>query len=259
MEKQATIYPPLYVSYFGSIQRLPSQMGAVQFIENLDRTSLSVSDDEFERNVEAAVSAIAEKHDREERRSKSPLRQLSEKAAPSRPEVNSRNSLEGERSSPRRANPQRRAATKEESDESGASGLLRTIQKPLSSFGRIFSDDTNTTTPSGKSPLPTLPPRQTLSTTPENQSSNGAQNASVAPDTPAETNQTQLNEEVSEATRISVETAQAQHISQAEHQTVVDTLSGMFPDLDKDVISDVVRLKEGRVGLAVDACLALSR
>lgn len=54
------------------------------------------------------------------------------------------------------------------------------------------------------------------------------------------------------------------------------TLYSMFPNLDKDVIDDVVRLKEGRsvlrtilshanpadtphrVGLAVDACLALS-
>jgi len=36
------------------------------------------------------------------------------------------------------------------------------------------------------------------------------------------------------------------------------TLQGMFPDLDKEVISDVVRQKEGRVGMAVDACLALS-
>lgn len=33
----------------------------------------------------------------------------------------------------------------------------------------------------------------------------------------------------------------------------------MFPSLDKDIISDVVRQKQGRVGLAVDACLALSR
>jgi len=32
----------------------------------------------------------------------------------------------------------------------------------------------------------------------------------------------------------------------------------MFPNLDKDIIDDVVRMKEGRVGLAVDACLALS-
>lgn len=40
--------------------------------------------------------------------------------------------------------------------------------------------------------------------------------------------------------------------------TTCRTLQGMFPDLDKDVISDVVRMKEGRVGLAVDACLALN-
>ena len=37
-------------------------MGAVQFIENMDRTSLTISDDEFEKSVEAAVSAIAERN-----------------------------------------------------------------------------------------------------------------------------------------------------------------------------------------------------
>ena len=53
------------------------------------------------------------------------------------------------------------------------------------------------------------------------------------------------------------------------------TLAGMFPNLDKDIIDDVVRVKQGRysvlspelapnlmrsnrVGLAVDACLALN-
>ena len=36
------------------------------------------------------------------------------------------------------------------------------------------------------------------------------------------------------------------------------TLQGMFPNLDKEVISDVVRQKEGRVRPAVDACLLLS-
>ncbi|RAL63813.1 hypothetical protein DID88_003456 [Monilinia fructigena] len=40
---------------------LSSLMGAIQFIENLDRTTLTISDEDFERNVEAAVSAIAEK------------------------------------------------------------------------------------------------------------------------------------------------------------------------------------------------------
>src|SRR4051794_5884111 len=41
---------------------LSSLMGAIQFIENMDRTTLTISDDDFERNVEAAVSAIAERH-----------------------------------------------------------------------------------------------------------------------------------------------------------------------------------------------------
>jgi len=36
------------------------------------------------------------------------------------------------------------------------------------------------------------------------------------------------------------------------------TLRGMFPNLDKEVIEDVVRAQEGNVGRAVDACLALN-
>ena len=36
------------------------------------------------------------------------------------------------------------------------------------------------------------------------------------------------------------------------------TLQSMFPNLDKEVIEDVVRAQEGNVGKAVDACLALS-
>lgn len=36
------------------------------------------------------------------------------------------------------------------------------------------------------------------------------------------------------------------------------TLQSMFPNLDHEVIEDVVRAQEGNVGRAVDACLALS-
>ena len=64
------------------------------------------------------------------------------------------------------------------------------------------------------------------------------------------------------ARQASVETAEAQRIQRAEYQGVVEyehavaissllieasrTLVGMFPNLDRDVIADVVRLKEGR-------------
>jgi hypothetical protein len=60
------------------------------------------------------------------------------------------------------------------------------------------------------------------------------------------------------ARQASAEAEEARRIQQQEHRVVVETLAGMFPGLDREVIDDVVRLKEGRVGLAVDACLALS-
>ncbi|KAG6040722.1 hypothetical protein E4U41_007336 [Claviceps citrina] len=67
-----------------------------------------------------------------------------------------------------------------------------------------------------------------------------------------------LPAEEAAARQASAEAAQAQRLHRAEHVNVVETLSGMFPDLDRDIISDVVYQKQGRVGLAVDACLALS-
>ena len=111
-------------------------MGAIQFIESLDRTNLSITDEEFDKNVEAAVSAFAERAD-------SPV--LTEKPAiPSnahngessqRSAGTSRKSIEVQRTSEK--SPQ----SSEFDDEPSVTGLLRTIQKPLTSIGRIFSDD----------------------------------------------------------------------------------------------------------------------
>lgn len=70
--------------------------------------------------------------------------------------------------------------------------------------------------------------------------------------------QKQLTPDRTAATQISVEERQAQRIQLKEHKKVVHTLHQMFPNLDVDVINDVVADKQGRVGAAVDACLALS-
>ncbi|KAK4694572.1 hypothetical protein P7C71_g3034, partial [Lecanoromycetidae sp. Uapishka_2] len=67
-----------------------------------------------------------------------------------------------------------------------------------------------------------------------------------------------LSAEDAAAQQASAEAAEAQRIQRAEHNNVVETLAGMFPNLERDVIDDVVRVKQGRVGLAVDACLALN-
>jgi hypothetical protein len=182
---------------------MSSLMGVVTFIEGLDRTGLTISDEEFESNVEQAVSAIAEGHKAEEQQRSQPtgpvpgLHHLSEKSTPSRPEVTPRNSMDGERSSPRKSNSQRSSTSRQQQQQQqeqtpknkpsdtiygtgmqdeefdAVGGLLRSIQKPLSSIGRIFSDDgsdsSNSRTP------PPMPPRSTTSPFPGNNKSQNSE------------------------------------------------------------------------------------
>jgi len=153
---------------------ISSLTGVVTFVENLDRTSLTITAEEFEQNVEEAVSAITEGHKAEEYEGKmhptqqsessqlstgsQPQLQVSEKSSLSRPEVTPRNSMDAERASPRRnassrltssglGSPEKATHSTSpssgdgEEDNAAMAGLLRTIQKPLSTIGRIFSDD----------------------------------------------------------------------------------------------------------------------
>ncbi|KAL2130352.1 hypothetical protein VTI74DRAFT_6556 [Chaetomium olivicolor] len=230
---------------------LSSLMGAIQFIENMDRTTLTITDEEFEQNVEAAVSAIAEKH-----RSESPPPPIAQpekstalkppSTAESRPS-SARPSLEVDRpSSPRRSissNEPRDSGEYSGNDEKAAiTGLLRSIQKPLSTIGRIFLDEGSSSSAAAASTDIASPAR-----TPQPERG----------DRDLRTRQ-RLSAEEAAARQASAEAAEAQRLHRAEHANVVETLAGMFPDLDREVISDVVYQKEGRVGLAVDACLALS-
>jgi hypothetical protein len=235
-------------------------MGAVQFIENLDRTSLTISDSDFEANVEAAVSAIAERHNTEEEQAQkargSPhLLPSGEKSSISRPEVTPRNSLEAERSTPRRSTSVKttNAKSDDEGEENAAvAGLLRTIQRPLSTIGRIFSDDNTATASSGSSNHPqSLTPQAIntprLSPAPRiDESGTGEKLRPISwgglppPQQPAN------SAEDAAARQASAEAEEARKIRLREEGTVVETLSGMFPQLDKDLILDVVRANEGR-------------
>ncbi|GAB7348444.1 hypothetical protein MBLNU459_g6862t1 [Dothideomycetes sp. NU459] len=270
---------------------ISSLMGVVSFVENLDRTNLTITDEEFERNVENAVSAIAEGHKAEayeasthskeaSAASTTPVAQsshphFSEKGSLSRPEVTSRNSTEGEQSTPRRGNSTRQTnstgvSSGDEGEEHAAvAGLLRTIQKPLSTIGRMFSDDSSPQ-PHSQHPALTPQPGSTPRLSPhppsrplERKSSEEARSRRSPERQPRarSVDDSRTNDDAAEnaaARQASAEAAEAQSIRAQEHRVVVETLQGMFPDLDSDVISDVVRMKEGRVGLAVDACLALS-
>ncbi|KAI0544682.1 hypothetical protein F4679DRAFT_564057 [Xylaria curta] len=229
---------------------LSSLMGAVQFIENMDRTTLTISDEDFEQNVEAAVSAIAEKHRAEELASR-PRADLSEKVGLyPRESSSTRPSFEQGSRTPRRSTSN---DDQDSGDEAPAiAGLLRTIQKPLSSIGRIFSEDNSVAGPSTPSQIPH--PNATPAR------SNTRPNTRPNPDTqaPQVAIRQQLSAQEAAARQASAEAAEAHRIQRAEHNNVVETLAGMFPDLDREIISDVVHQQEGRVGLAVDACLALS-
>jgi Rab5 GDP/GTP exchange factor len=55
-----------------------------------------------------------------------------------------------------------------------------------------------------------------------------------------------MNAEDAAALQASAEVEQARKLQRQEHQVVVETLLGMFPNLDREVIDDVVRMKEGR-------------
>lgn len=223
---------------------LSSLSGAIQFIESLDRTTLTVSDEDFERNVERAVSEIAAQN-RQVEEAVSPRASFQEKSTLVEPELTPRNSMDVTSTSPIRRDQRGMAGGSEGGSDDSVVGLLRTIQRPLSTIGRIFSDqETSQERRPTSSPAPPLnaarlspavfqPPRGDAGTP-----SYDAQEAA--------------------ARQASAEVAEARRIQRAEHRTVVDTLCGMFPNLDREVIDDVVRQKEGRVGLAVDACLALT-
>ncbi|KAL6703497.1 hypothetical protein ACN47E_009595 [Coniothyrium glycines] len=261
---------------------ISSLMGAVQFIEGLDKTSLTVTDDEFEKNVEAAVSAIAERHQKEEAESSAPptllrpttsghkrmpsphYHHIPEKGTPLRPELTQRNSMEAERAGPRRSTSvkdRRPEAAQPEEENAAVAGLLRTIQRPLSTIGRIFSDNDTHAGPAatphtGTTPTSSMTPQalaRASSDFPGSQAMNEKQRAAHEG---AERHK--VSAEDVAARQASAEAEEARKIQRKEHKVVVETLSGMFPQLDRDVIDDVVRQKEGRVGLAVDACLALA-
>ena len=211
-------------------------MGAVQFIENLDRTTLTISDEEFENNVEAAVSAIAEKHQAEELPPQ-PLTQLSEKSTLSRPEVTPRHSMEGESSTPRKSTSSNEYDSQDE--KAAMTGLLRTIQRPLSSIGRIFSEEAGSSQSGpARTPLPGNTPRMSPNPRPSTDRPPSPERGSNV--------RNRMNAEDAAARQASAEAAEAHRIQRAEHSNVVETLAGMFPDLDREIISDVVTQKDGR-------------
>jgi hypothetical protein len=213
---------------------LSSLMGAVQFIESMDRSSLTITDEEFEQNVEAAVAAIAEKHEQE-----IPTEpELSEKVGPSGASARSSALSDGS------GNPRKSVSSQEETsnekgnrtntdgnDDRPVAGLLRTFQNPLSSIGRIFGDDQNSR--SVASPASATSPTQPGSAV-DNTLNSAVSNQSSLFDDPAQLSQaveaaqkkerSRLSAQDAAARQASAESAEAQRIQSAEHANVVKSV-----------------------------------
>jgi hypothetical protein len=163
------------------------------------------------------------------------------------------------------AGPIRKEAPQSSDDDTSApvAGLLRTIQKPLSTIGRIFSDDgdAGSSAQDRPQPVPTpqpgvAPPRLTPNVyQPPRASSEEGRRSGDERSGPirhgsgasAKKNLTRvLDAQDAAARQASAEDAEARRIQRKEHNNVVETLSNMFPNLDKDVIDDVVKIKQGR-------------
>ena len=200
---------------------------------------MTVSDEEFERNVEAAVSAIAEQNREAESLELKKTGRLTSGASQATP----RASVENQR------NAEDRTQSNSDEDNAPIAGLLRTIQKPLSTINKIFSDEpdepgdrpSESGTASAATPRlnPSLhqPPRSSGESRRGEERLNNATQRELA---------RTLDSHHSSARRASAEEAEARRIQHAEHNNVVETLSNMFPNLDRDVIDDVVKMKEGR-------------
>jgi hypothetical protein len=225
---------------------ISSLMGVVTFIENLDRTNLTITDEEFEKNVEAAVSQIAEGHKSDEYEASTHDRvaassaqsthpQLNEKSSLSRPEVNTRNSTEGERTPLHRGGSTRskNSAGESEDDNAAVTGLLRTIQKPLSTIGRMFSDEGQSSSASTRqlaTPQPISTPRLSPGLPPLPQQRNSTEDirrlrsperSQVDRARSFESSRGRSSQD-SAARQASTDMVEAQRIQAQEHQVVVE-------------------------------------
>ena len=226
--------------------------------------------------MESAVSAIAEGHDVEESQPRNPSSTLdkrpsnfnrltsphrvmmTEKSSISRPEVTPRNSFDAERIPPRvhlspaRKNSAYDAAGSSNASEEGAAvaGLLRSIQRPLSSIGRMFSDEPSLADKQQEQPRPQRrgqhlrsPPRRSSADPPRARTMQRAEDESrLPPDSQSHRRSSedagrpsarssrghervgrgQMTAEDAAASHASAETAEAERIQRAEHRVIVE-------------------------------------
>lgn len=215
-------------------------MGAISFIEQIDRSSLTVTQEEWEREVEKAVAEIAER--------------------PEMPELDESKRVIGDPQGRPPRTPVGDEREKPRDDGGNDGGLLGVVRKPLRDLGRIFSDGETLTAigGSGAAAAATAPRTKNAerSLREEMQRQEAAEREAREREQRREkggsgggsngSGHVRLSAEEAAARQASAEAEEARRIGRGEFESVVEVLKGMFPALDREVIGDVVRMKEGR-------------
>lgn len=221
-----------YINRFRSAEKLQSEagyylsslMGAISFIENMDASSLSIDKAEFEKNVETSVAELAKE------------RAANDAEMDSDEKINSILSGDGASSSaatPRGSpmlTPSRSFFTK-----SGTS-LQRTLQRPLSVVGRIFSDSGEVTPERSQEPRGSPPPL------PRRRAGDRRTGSESDPE-----------QEEGEDVQFEVE-----RINAVQYQQSLDTLKAMFPNVEHEVVLVVFQACDGQLSTAIDNLLEMS-
>ena len=217
---------------------LSSLQGAVSFIEALDRSSLSISDEEFTRNVDSSVKSMSVKAQKEIDEADA------NKNPPLTPNLTGVSAANSPNSSDQPIDPKlRKSPLPGKLGNITPSGSLTPSAVLQNSAGLLAAPFRSLSKMLGSEPVSPVP---TPSPTNESKVGDTKQLPKTSPEELA-------------ARQVSAEEEEARRISNLEFESVVETLSQMFPVLDRDIIKDIVTEKEGRVGAAVDACLSLTQ
>lgn len=240
---------------------LSSLQGAVSFIETLDRQSLSITEEEFNHNMDKSIASSKPDTPPNPIDSQPP-------STPDRsrtPDPSYRKSSESGLSRPDTSPRHQQGNLTPSAVLQNSAGLLAV---PFKTFSKYFESEppsppsnkqtSSSSRDTSESATPALDSSSKLEeSTMKNYSDSKMQDTKYqAPDNNSNYH-SRLSPEELAAKQISAEEEEARRISQQEFESVVDTLAQMFPSLERSVIVDVATAKQGRVGAAVDACLAL--
>ncbi|CAG8445517.1 13332_t:CDS:2 [Dentiscutata erythropus] len=230
-------------------------MGAISFIENMDASSLSISQEDFEANIEKTVKEIDLERPK-----------LQEN---NREEISYDNVMHPSKSPLHVRTPILNPAQAKALFEKGSILAQKTIQKPLNIVGRIFAEISNDFSElseplsshrvNNSSDVNSASESSSLSTSPHKSSHIDSINGSPRRLSDSDASQHLASSNFTrESTDFSDVQAEVNRISEAEFQHSLAALRAMFPNIDPDICEVVLQNNEWSISRAIDQLLELS-